>query len=581
MFQFLRMGAGAIALAGLLLPAPLVQAAAGKEAEPLRFSHPGGVQSGPFELVITPGAARAGRTIWCTTNGAVPGPGRGFEYRGPIPIRHTVVVRAVVAGSGAGAPDGAGPEPGGVVLTRTFLFLDDVVRQTGAGFPATWGTNLGRPVPADYAMDPEITGHAAYQDAMVPALRSLPSLSLVFEEKDLFDPVRGIYANPKETGADWERPVSVEWLPAPGGPAGTNAGVGFQVNAGARIQGGWNRRPEESPKHAFRVVFRKKYGPGRLRFPLFGEGVAGAREFDELILRSGCNNTWLHWNGSERRRGEYLRDQWMRESLAAMGHPSARGLFVHLYLNGLYWGIYNLAERPGAAFVAGHEGGKPEHFDVRNADKPIEGDGEAWNALLALVNHGVAGPAEFAAVGERVDVPQLIDFILLNLYGANGDWDRASNWYAARRRTPPGPFRFYAWDGERTLEDVDASTLAFDDDQSPPRLFQKLRENAEFRALFAARARKHLTGDGALTPAAAAARYRRWAEILEPAVVAESARWGDYRRDAHRYKVGPYELYTRDDHWRPEVKRLLTDYFPRRTEVFIRQLRAAGLYGTE
>ncbi len=54
--------------------------------------------------------------------------------------------------------------------------------------------------------------------------------------------------------------------------------------------------------------------------------------------------------------------------------------------------------------------------------------------------------------------------------------------------------------------------------------------------------------------------------------------WGDYRRDAHPYKTGPYELYTRDNHWRPEIQRLLTGYFPKRPGVFLNQLHDAGLY---
>jgi len=86
----------------------------------------------------------------------------------------------------------------------------------------------------------------------------------------------------------------------------TNGAVGFRERAGLRIQGGWNRRPEESPKHSFRIVFKKKYGVGKLKSPLFGDGV---KEFDQLILRGGNNDSWLHWNAEERRSADYLRDQ--------------------------------------------------------------------------------------------------------------------------------------------------------------------------------------------------------------------------------------------------------------------------------
>jgi hypothetical protein len=65
---------------------------------------------------------------------------------------------------------------------------------------------------------------------------------------------------------------------------------------------------------------------------------------------------------------------------------------------------------------------------------------------------------------------------------------------------------------------------------------------------------------------------------LDLAIIAESARWGDYRRDVHPYKTGPYERYTRNEHWRPEIDRLLNDYFPKRTGVAVEQFRSAGLY---
>ncbi len=260
------------------------------------------------------------------------------------------------------------------------------------------------------------------------------------------------------------------------------------------------------------------------------------------------------------------------------GYPSARGFFAHLYLNGLYWGLYNPSERPSAPFVAAHLGGRPKDYDSMNGEKVIEGNKAVWNKLMALANGGLGGDREFQAIQEYLDLPNLIDFLILNFYGANADWDRASNWYASRRRNPPGKFLFFVWDGERTLEAVDANTMNFDDDESPPRLFHKLRENAGFRSQFADRVQRHFFNEGVLTPAAAAKRFAAWAEAIAKPVILESARWGDYRRDVHRYKQGPYELYTRDGHWRPEIRRLLAQYFPARTDAVLAQFREAGLY---
>ena len=457
----------------------------------------------------------------------------------------------------------------GASETHTYLFPKQIVRQTGAGFPAFWGQTNGRPVQASYEMNQEIVNDPKYRDMLESGLKSIPSVSVVMDKEDLFGSALGIYANPQQSGISWERACSIELIYADGRP-------GFQIDCGIRVQGGWNRRPEESPKHALRLVFNERYGQTRLRFPVFGEN--GGREFETLILRAGCNNTWLHWSGEERLRGDYIRDQWIRDTMGAMGHATARGLFVHLYLNGLYWGLYDLSERPSAPFVAAHFGGSPKDYDSRNGDHILQGSDAAWKNLMRVANAGVRSSRRYEVIETLLDVPEFIDYMLVNLYGANADWDRSSNWYAARRRKPPGQFQFFIWDAERTLESVDANIIDYDDDESPPRLFQKLRQNPEFRLAFAEHVQKQLFGNGALAPEAAGERFRGLARQIDQAIVLESARWGAYRRDVHPYKTGPFELYTRDDHWRPEINRLLRDYFPRRGAELLKQLQHAGLY---
>jgi hypothetical protein len=197
---------------------------------------------------------------------------------------------------------------------------------------------------------------------------------------------------------------------------------------------------------------------------------------------------------------------------------------------------------------------------------------------MTLANAGLGDDRSYLAFQELVDLPELTDYLILNFYGGNGDWDRSSNWYAARPRKPGGKFQFFVWDGERTLEGIDVNSMDFDDDQSPPRLFHKLSENAEWRVFFGDRAQRLLFNGGPLSPEPAAKRYEALAALIEKAVVAESARWGRYRRDLHQYKVGPYEFYKPDDHWRPEVNRLLSTYFAQRPERLLGLFRQRGLY---
>ncbi len=65
---------------------------------------------------------------------------------------------------------------------------------------------------------------------------------------------------------------------------------------------------------------------------------------------------------------------------------------------------------------------------------------------------------------------------------------------------------------------------------------------------------------------------------MDKPIAAESARWGDYRRDVHQYQDGLYVLYTRENQWLAENTRLVNIYFPGRPATLLTQLRAAGLY---
>ena len=485
--------------------------------------------------------------IFFTTNGVEPRPDDGFRYDHPLRFHATTILRAT-SFDAADRPIHR--------LTRTFLFLEDVVRQTGQGWPSTWGAQEGWTVPAHYAMD----STRFDTNQLARSLSSLPSISLVTDPGHLFSPESGIYIHPTERGATWERPVTVEWFGADGLPA-------FQLNCGLRIHGGMSRDPRESPKHSFRLLFKGRYGDPKLRFPLFGDSYGG--EFESLVLRAANNDSWLATDGAQRRQASYLRDEWMRRTLRVIGHPSAYGCFAHLYLNGLYWGLYNVCEWPGTATGPA--------CDLIKADRVESGDRIAWDRLLSLVELDLSQDQTYHAVDQLLDVPQFIDYLILNFYTGNSDWDRSANWYAARPRIPNGKFVFFPWDAECILRQPLEQTLDFDADNSPPGLFQKLKQNQHFRSLFARRAEALTHGSGPLAPTPAAERMRSLVNLVAPAILAEAARWGAYRHTIHPYKSGPFAPYDLTQHWEPEMHRMLTQFFPQRSAIVLEQFRQRGL----
>lgn len=557
----------------LLAPPP-------RQADPPVFSRSRGWVEQPFLLRLS---APAGLRILYSLDGSTPSPDQGLLYSEPIAIGQNTVVRALAYGRGLE------PSP---VASHSYLIPASVIRQgpSPAGWPADFGVDpespaLG-PVSADYGMDPRITLDPNYAPRLLAALQALPALSLSLAPEDLLGQERGIYRHSLAEGAAWERPVSAELLRADGRE-------GFQVDAGLRVAGVASRHHQFTRKHSFSLRFRSRYGAKRLDYPLFPEG--GVARFDSLRLRAGFNDSFAFVPG----RGQYLRDAWGRESQRAMGGLAPRGRFVHLFLNGLYWGLYELTEEPTAAFAADHLGGREEDYDVVKSDERGEegvedGDRLAYERLLALTD--LADPVRYDQAAQLLDIPAFVDYMLLNIYALNLDWQ--ANWRAARNRISGGGFRFLPWDMEISLDLLQAGHRLYDpareDDMSVTQgvdgLHDRLMRSPEYRQTFADRARRHLFGDGALTDAAAAGRYRRLADGIADPLILEAARWGDSPpgslalRDGGLLwsdffrRRGEGAAQTPDLDWVPERDRLLQDYFPRRRDRVLWQLCDRVLY---
>lgn len=514
---------------------------------------------------VTIRASTPGATLVYTTDGSVP----SLENGTVIPAADaetspeaTVTVSTTALLRAAAFLDGWADSP---VATHTYLFLGDVIAQPAApeGWPTVWDGVSEAAYSADYEMDPEIVDPDP--DALIAALQSIPTLSIVTDMDALMGP-DGIYENSAERGEEWERAVSVELILEDGS-------TGFQEDCGMRVHGyGW-RYHSSTLKHSFRLEFSRDYGSPKLEYPLFAD--APVDRFDSVVLRAGGSKTWLDFRDPAD--AQYLHDSFARDTARDMGKLDGHATYVHLYLNGLYWGLYNPVERPEAGFGEEYLGGDDDEYDAINrrtvTNEAVDGTLEAYNTLLALADEDLSTDAGLAAVEAMLDLDDLIDYMLIHQYTVNRDGPCCfshNNMRGIRRRSDGEQFRFFVWDMEYSLwEATDDTNVDIDVDGAISHVYARLRENETFRARYAERAATHLSGDGALTPEAAAARYEARADEIYEALLAESARWGD------TYRTTPY---TREVEWQAEYDRLMTDFFPYRTAALIEQLSAAGLY---
>lgn len=525
----------------------------GVAADPV-FSAERGFYFAAQTVVLT--SSTPGVEIRYTTDGTAPTAARGIVYTGPINVSTTATLRAATFKSGYADS---------LVETHTLIFPESVIRQPAlpAGLPSSWAGT-----PADYQMDPDVVNSAAYRDQIVAGLQSIPTMSIVTAQDNLFGQTNGIYVNSTMEGDAWERPISVELILPDGS-------TGFQENAGLRIWGtGW-RPHSASLKHAFQLKFKPTYGASKLDYPLFPD--ASANEFDDIVLRAQGSKSWNDFRQPDIYQTQYIQDAWARDTAQAMGKVEGHATFVHLYLNGLYWGLYNPVERTNESFGEEYFGGEDDEYDVvsRRAGIPNEataGDLTAWNQMMAIVNAGLSTPQQYSAIQQLVDIDDLIDYMLIQQYATNHDGpdNDGNNMRAMRRRDADGKWRFFVWDMEYTFwYPGELRNVNVDVADTVTHIYAKLRQNSEFRLRYADRVQKHFFNDGALTSENAAARWQARADEIYGGVIAESARWGDVRRGTP---------FTRDVEWAAELDRLMTEYFPVRTQVLLGQLRDAGLY---
>ena len=401
-----------------------------------------------------------------------------------------------------------------------------------------------------------ITNDPVWGPQLRAALLAIPSISLATSSP--------LAANSPEAQA------SVEMI----NPDGT---TGFQINAGVERFGGASLN--WLPKRSFRLSFKGVYGATKLNYDIFGDGAA--TEFDQILLRSESFDSEFYHNGTY---GSLLRSHIASGMQLAMGEPGVHTRFVHVYVNGVYEGQYSIIERPNAAFMASYFGGSKEDYDAFHADNPgrfIDGDGDAWNAMLAAIASG-----DYQAVQQYMDVTNYADYMLTEFYVANTwDWSAYQNWAAARKRETGAGYVFFAWDADMdlrgqgppgsgtTIDGHDANTVGYG---GPANLWGSMIAYPEFRMLVADRAQKFYTNGGVFTTLVAQAFLDGISSQISTSIIAECARWGENPGVYMGQSLPNYTPTT----WQETVDYMRNHIIAGRETVVLQQLVDAGIFPT-
>ncbi|ESU24170.1 hypothetical protein FEDK69T_06060 [Flavobacterium enshiense DK69] len=290
---------------------------------------------------------------------------------------------------------------------------------------------------------------------------SLPVASLSITESKLFDYNNGIFvagaafdnwrANNQTVDAfSWN---SVGNYSIEDDPSERSAHISFFKNGteffnqdiGVRINGG-NSRAHQSK--SFRLIADNDYGKKTMNYRFFDDKEQTV--FNRLILRNG---------GSDFVSAMY-RDALADELMKGTGIESMAYRPMIAFVNGEYWGILNLRERIDKYYFKNLCGIDEPELDLLEDDmRPVEGDRVHYDAMTNfLTDNSLAIPENYETIKTMMDVDNMRDYYIANIYYDNNDWPSWNITYW-RKRTSYNPNALYGLDGRwrAALRDNDDS----------------------------------------------------------------------------------------------------------------------------
>ncbi len=213
----------------------------------------------------------------------------------------------------------------------------------------------------------------------------------------------GAPANYNRRGEEWERPAHFALYE-------TDGTRSVSQDIGVRIHGGWSRA---FPHKSLRLYSRSDYGESRFRYRFF-EGLE-LDNFNRLILRgSGQDQT-----------ATMFRDVYIQESVRHMNFDIQHFRPVIAFLNGEYWGIYNIRQRYDRFYFETHYGVGEDQLDLltNSAENPKHGSGADFIAMRDFIREeDLSDDALYAQVARQMDIENFIDYYIANIFADNTDW---------------------------------------------------------------------------------------------------------------------------------------------------------------
>ncbi|NLK50568.1 MAG: hypothetical protein GX294_07955, partial [Candidatus Cloacimonetes bacterium] len=209
--------------------------------------------------------------------------------------------------------------------------------------------------------------------------------------------------NWRRQGVLWEYPAHIEFFETESNIAALNQGIGF------RIHGGLSRKYR---KKSLLIYARDIYGTSSLDHSIFKDQPYNS--YKRLILRNSGND--YHRT--------LIKDASIQEICSQLNFDTQAYQPSVLFINGEYWGLYNIGERYDKHYLARVYGVDAENLDLLELRTGImEGDRIHYYAMMSyFLDHDLSNPTHYEHAKTLMDMDNFINYHIAQIFCRNHDW---------------------------------------------------------------------------------------------------------------------------------------------------------------
>lgn len=327
------------------------------------------------------------------------------------------------------------------------------------------------------------------QTYFIGAEHALPVISLAVSPNEFEHPTYGIYSNGPNASQTYPYIGANFWedveIPAHFEFYEYNNRLGFRMNVGLKIFGGWTRAYAQK---SLAIYARNRYEYEEMTYPFLDN--KNNIHFKHLVLRTSGQDVF------RTKFKDIMITRLIQEDtdLDFQGYRQAV-----LYINGSYWGIYNIREKINRYFIHYNRGIDLDSFDLIEGNGIVKaGDDNLYQEMMDYIrNNDLRQEEHYAFIESIVDIDNFMDYHILQMYIGNIDIGNVRLW---REKHDGGKWRWILYDTDLGFGDIQHDTVWFyinpagagHENRLNNQLLRGLLSNADFRDQFVKRFAYHL-----------------------------------------------------------------------------------------